>query len=201
MGRRARSLTALSILAALAASCGERAARAEFERASRAAAEARAEAACQLLGTRLLAELTGALGRGTTVDGLEVCARVAQELTAEARSGVKVARTSLRPRNPLNAPDAFERAHLERWNSALARGEPIGPVAEVLPAAQDTSELRYLSPIRTLDLCLRCHGRPADLEPEVRAALERLYPEDQATGYAPGDLRGAFTARVPLGSP
>ena len=30
-------------------------------------------------------------------------------------------------------------------------------------------------------------------DPELRAALQRAYPRDAATGYAPGELRGAFT--------
>jgi hypothetical protein len=32
----------------------------------------------------------------------------------------------------------------------------------------------------------------------VRAALEERYPEDDAIGFKPGDLRGAVSVRVPL---
>jgi hypothetical protein len=45
---------------------------------------------------------------------------------------------------------------------------------------------------------LACHGPEEALQPEVRAALDQRYPEDRATGYAAGDLRGAFWAEVPL---
>ena len=41
-----------------------------------------------------------------------------------------------------------------------------------------------------LPLCLTCHG--AALSPDVEAALAESYPEDHATGYSAGDLRGAF---------
>ncbi|MGM0774574.1 MAG: c-type heme family protein, partial [Pseudomonadota bacterium] len=37
---------------------------------------------------------------------------------------------------------------------------------------------------------LGCHGKSID--PEVKAKLDELYPEDQATGFSEGDLRGAF---------
>jgi catalase-peroxidase len=33
--------------------------------------------------------------------------------------------------------------------------------------------------------------------PEVRAAVSRLYPADEATGFAVGDLRGAFVVEWP----
>ncbi|MCA1791466.1 MAG: DUF3365 domain-containing protein, partial [Thioalkalivibrio sp.] len=39
--------------------------------------------------------------------------------------------------------------------------------------------------------CLTCHG--SDVGGDIKHALERLYPDDQATGYAEGDVRGAFT--------
>ena len=41
-------------------------------------------------------------------------------------------------------------------------------------------------------VCLSCHGPPGSLDPEVTTALKNLYPQDEATGYRMGDLRGAF---------
>ena len=43
--------------------------------------------------------------------------------------------------------------------------------------------------------CLACHGET--LAEPVAQAIDRLYPEDQARGYQPGDLRGAFTITWP----
>jgi len=42
--------------------------------------------------------------------------------------------------------------------------------------------------------CLLCHGAP---EPALKAEIDRLYPQDQATGFRPGELRGAFTVSAP----
>jgi len=38
--------------------------------------------------------------------------------------------------------------------------------------------------------CLLCHG--TNLSPEIGQALADLYPEDRATGFTEGDIRGAF---------
>jgi hypothetical protein len=36
------------------------------------------------------------------------------------------------------------------------------------------------------------------LQPELKAEILRLYPNDQATGFRAGDLRGAFTVTQTL---
>lgn len=50
---------------------------------------------------------------------------------------------------------------------------------------------RYMKAIPTKGLCLTCHGE-ALTEP-VKATLAELYPEDKATGFKVGDIRGAFS--------
>jgi hypothetical protein len=44
-------------------------------------------------------------------------------------------------------------------------------------------------------LCLVCHGET--LAPEIAAQIAAQYPEDQATGFADGDLRGVFWVEFP----
>jgi hypothetical protein len=36
------------------------------------------------------------------------------------------------------------------------------------------------------------------VKPEVLAVIRKHYPEDQATGFKLGQLRGAFTLKKPL---
>lgn len=45
--------------------------------------------------------------------------------------------------------------------------------------------------------CLRCHG--ATLAPEVSGSIRKNYPADEATGFEPGQLRGAVVVRWPAG--
>ena len=66
------------------------------------------------------------------------------------------------------------------------------------PALADTVVVRenepvFYRPIRIgVDVCLKCHGDAESLAPEVSDRLAELYPDDRATGFAMGDLRGAF---------
>ena len=50
--------------------------------------------------------------------------------------------------------------------------------------------------IPTGELCLLCHGETID--PDIAAAIDKAYPEDQARGFSLGDIRGAFTLSKPL---
>ena len=58
-------------------------------------------------------------------------------------------------------------------------------------------ELGAFLPIKLAAPCLACHGPADDLDEDVRSALAESYPDDQATGFAEGDLRGWFWIEVP----
>jgi hypothetical protein len=61
--------------------------------------------------------------------------------------------------------------------------------------AIDKNTVGYAEPIYMQPLCVTCHG--ANLAPDLQKKLDELYPTDQATGYAAGDLRGIFWAELP----
>jgi hypothetical protein len=149
------------------------------------------------------AELTGrlqkALAAGGPVEAIEVCHTAAPAIAAaqSGRSGWEVGRTSLRLRNPSNAPDAWERAVLEGFEARKAAGEDVARMEHAEIVKEDGGRaFRYMKAIPTAALCTACHG--SDLEPAVAAALAELYPADRATGFAVGDIRGAFTIRQPM---
>jgi hypothetical protein len=56
---------------------------------------------------------------------------------------------------------------------------------------------RYLRALPTVELCTQCHGPADKLSPAVTAQLKALYPDDRATGYKVGDIRGAMTLSRP----
>ncbi len=158
-----------------------------------------ASAAADALAGTLLPELQGALQSGGATAAVEVCAGRAQAITAEvqerfASDGVRIRRTSLRVRNPANAPDEFERAWLE---GAASGGGTPQPLAEAV-AEDGGHELRYLRPLMTIELCVQCHGPVEQIAPEVRGLIAEWYPADAATGFAPGEVRGAISVRVAL---
>ena len=157
---------------------------------------ARARSATEELGGRLKAELGVQLASGTPAIAIDVCSQIAPAATRElSHDGLEIRRTSLRHRNPGNAPDPWERAALERYAEIVAGGGQPGELHEVDAAG---GELRYLRPIMVGGSCLLCHGAEEQLDPQVRQRLAERYPEDRATGFAAGDLRGAFSVRVRL---
>lgn len=160
------------------------------------AALGRARAAADELGHRLLTELAQRLDSDGPAAAIGVCSQIAPEAAAEiSREGVRIRRVSLRPRNPGNAADAWERAWLERFAGVVAGG---GEPSEVHEIDESGGELRFVRPIRTGAVCVSCHGPVEDLDAGVRRRLAELYERDQATGYSVGDLRGAFSVRVRL---
>lgn len=162
---------------------------------------AAARQAVQQFSAELKEALTGAIRDGGPVNGIEVCKLQAPGIaeTAATRAGfTRVGRTSLKVRNPDNAPDALERAVLADFEARKAAGADPATLehAVIVTGADGRHELRYLKAIPTAAVCLNCHG--SALKPEVAAKIDALYPSDAARGFAEGDLRGAFTLRKPL---
>lgn len=140
-------------------------------------------------------ELGGALKQAVQEEGfaraIETC-RLASPQMEQARSdaNLHIRRISERFRNPDHKPDPFEASVLAQWQSDLAAGTRPG----VLSADTDQG-FRVMKPILIDNgLCLQCHGAPAAMNPDAAREIARLYPDDRATGYAMGDLRGAFSA-------
>ena len=153
----------------------------------------------QFAGT-LQGELKSALQQGGPVAAVEVCEDRAPAIAAELseQSGWDVGRTSLKTRNKAtNTPDEWEREVLEQFESRKAGGEsPKGMFYEAVVQTDAGQVYRYMQAIPTQEVCLACHGK--DIAPDVAAALDEVYPDDQARGFAVGDIRGAFTLSKPL---
>ncbi|MDW7644251.1 MAG: DUF3365 domain-containing protein [Desulfuromonadales bacterium] len=147
----------------------------------------------------LKGELESAIRTQGPVEAVSVCQQKAPAIAARLsrESGGKVARTSLRLRNPANAPDAWERQVLERFEQLRKQGkDPTSLEYSEVVSTEGRRELRYMKAIPMGSICLLCHGQ--DIDADVQEALKRLYPQDQATGFSPGDIRGAFTVTRPL---
>jgi len=57
---------------------------------------------------------------------------------------------------------------------------------------------RYMKAIPVQPLCLTCHGSPDAVPASVQARLRTEYPQDRATGYSVGQVRGGVTVKRPL---
>jgi hypothetical protein len=166
------------------------------------APEALASQARALAGNLTLSlqgELFAAMKAGGPVNALGVCREKAPGIAAATAAGTpwRIARTALKLRNPGNAPDAWETARLEEFGKRLAGGEDLAAIESFdVVEVEGRPTFRYMKAIGTTSPCLNCHG--ASLKPEIAAKLKELYPEDQAVGFAAGQLRGAFTLSRPL---
>ncbi|MFW2403229.1 MAG: Tll0287-like domain-containing protein [Gammaproteobacteria bacterium] len=141
-------------------------------------------------GGELKQALTDAMSSSGPVAAIDVCRLQAPAIAARIseRTGLRVARTSARTRNSGNAASDWQIAVLDGWQAQRAQGEDLR-MADYFEQRPDGG-FRYMKPILTQPLCLTCHG--AALSPGVEAALAESYPADRATGYAEGDIRGAF---------
>ena len=107
---------------------------------------------------------------------------------------IDFSRTALGVRTPADAPDAWERQQMEQMSFMLDAG--VDPetleIAEIVTEGE-TKLFRWMRPILMSDSCLACHGEAID--PRVKLLLGQEYPFDDASGYAAGQLGGAYSVR------
>lgn len=146
---------------------------------------------------KLSKELADALAQGGAAAALPVCSEKAPRIAAEVGKahGVALRRATAKPRNPRNAADAAESQVLLDFAAALARKEK--PVPRTVANADGS--VTFFAPIVLGNaLCLQCHGAPGqDIAPATLAAIRENYPEDRATGFKLGDLRGLWRVTFP----
>jgi hypothetical protein len=153
-------------------------------------------------GAELMGKLQAAMAEGGPVAAVEICQveapAIASRLSRE--TGWQVHRVGTRVRNPhTGQPDAWEQFALQELDRRVREGEQPGQLVIATTVKEPQGDAyRYMRAIVTGPLCVACHGAPEQQSPELRAALGKAYPHDAATGYSPGQLRGAFSLRRPV---
>lgn len=168
--------------------------------AADALALARANEAATTLAQNLRTRLQAELAKGDLAAAARACAEEAQAITAQVRGEqqVRVGRASLRLRNASNGGPTWVRDWLTTTGERPAEGVP--PVSEVRDT-EDGRVARVIRPIAVEAPCLACHGPSGGIDPGIQSLLAERYPNDQATGYALGDLRGALWAEAVVAKP
>tara|TARA_Y100000296_G_scaffold49563_1_gene56793 strand:- start:354 stop:956 length:603 start_codon:yes stop_codon:yes gene_type:complete len=148
------------------------------------------------LGGALKSRLKQAIQSGGLEAGVQEC-QLAAEPIAEglSQNGWEVGRTALKVRNPNNAPDEWEREQLALFTSLLEKAklegkQPSMPM-DTSKYNSDSGEFRYMMAIQQGQVCMACHG--GQVAPSVKDTILKHYPNDEATGFELGELRGAFT--------
>ena len=123
------------------------------------------------------------------IETISACQIEAPKIAYElSKQGIKVGRTSHKLRNPNNTAPAWVTPVLADY---LANSESAFPRS----IAIDAQTSGYVEPIKIKPLCLSCHGE--QLADSVASKIAALYPEDRATGFRVGDLRGVFWIEFP----
>ncbi|MTI63278.1 DUF3365 domain-containing protein [Methylophaga sp.] len=163
---------------------------------SKQAFEDDAKAAIKELATSLKSSLLAAMNDGGPAEAVSVCNLIAPSLAAEIskKYGLEIDRTSLKVRNPANEADAWETDVLQRFETRLAGGEAIQKLtfSEKVETGP-TPQWRMMKAIPTDKVCLSCHG--SKIAEPVQARIDTHYPDDMATGFKLGEIRGAFSVK------
>lgn len=143
--------------------------------------------------------LLNEIGKGGFPNAIRVCSELAREITRTlaSQTGHDIRRVSLKYRNHKNIPDDHERkklGELERLNRLKRLPEESVEVIK----EKGGRYLRYMKPLVIAPLCITCHGPIENIPSEVQDVLREKYPEDRATGFLVGDLRGAISVKIQL---
>lgn len=135
----------------------------------------------------LLGELMGSIQTNGVASSIEVCKTKAPELARSISEDMqlRIGRTSFQLRSTENQPPS--------WAESFVSDR----VANEVNVSLADESLGVLLPIPLKEACIKCHG-PADaIVTEVASAITKHYPDDKATGFAEGDVRGYFWVEVP----
>ena len=136
-------------------------------------------------------QLLEAIESGGPAHAIDICSSQAPEIANKLsqETGWQIRRVSLKPRNSDSAEaDDWERKTLLWFEQQQEKQEPP---ANMIHAEIVESRFRFMKAQPVEALCLNCHGET--LVPEVSVAIKQHYPNDQATGYSLGQIRGAIS--------
>jgi hypothetical protein len=140
--------------------------------------------------------LQNALQVGGVENAIDFCKLNATPLvdSLSEQFGAEIKRVSLKARNPNDKPNDLEKELLEAYAYQWKDSIPLKSNVQVLNAHQ----YLFTKPILVENaLCLSCHGTNDNgLLKESDDFIKSKYPDDQATGYEIGDLRGIWSITI-----
>jgi hypothetical protein len=144
-------------------------------------------AAKETLFQKLSGRLMQAMGEQGPAAAIEVCQKEASKIATEVgdAAGLRIGRTGVRLRNQKNEPP--------EWAKPLTQQRIDTPTFVTL----SNGDAAALLPIKLQGQCLMCHGPKEQIAPVISDQLAILYPQDQATGFQEGELRGWFWIQQP----
>ncbi|MFC4872223.1 Tll0287-like domain-containing protein [Negadavirga shengliensis] len=146
----------------------------------------------------LIGALQGAIAGKGVAGAIGFCHEEALPITQKTaeKHRVKIKRVSSKNRNPDNAPNEDEQ---EVWDAYVYNAENNVDNRPNIQKIDGGETLLYTRAIQIpSSLCLNCHGEPGkDIDETTLGTIHQIYPEDKATGYKVGDLRGMWSIYLP----
>lgn len=119
-------------------------------------------------------------------EAVKVCNIKAPEIAQQVSTkDIKIGRVSIKNRNPDNYPQDWMLNYIQDFKKNKIDKSHI-----IVKLKNGKSGL--LKPIHTMPLCLNCHGE--NISAELHEVIKQKYPNDKATGYKVGEIRGFFWA-------
>ena len=161
------------------------------------------------------------------VNVFPVCSQIAPGIAGDfsRATGYNIRRVTLQPRNARNRADAWEAKQLEDFATMAEQGKPrtLFQVTKPDGGTLNTKEyeatafvqeegVEYFRYMRSITMpphpadpgpnpklpCQLCHGTLDKLPPGLKEAIYAEYPYDMALGFKTGDIRGAWTIKIPI---
>ena len=141
-------------------------------------------------------KLKNAIQNGGVENAISFCNLNAMPLidSLSSKFSTEIRRVSLKVRNPNDHPDNLEREILEAYAYQWKDSIPLQTNVQAL----EEGKYLFTKPILIDNtLCLGCHGTPENgLLKQTADFIKLKYPNDKATGYQIGDLRGIWSITI-----
>jgi hypothetical protein len=139
----------------------------------------------QQFGKILKTELKAGLKKSPEA-AVETCYLKAPEIqNTVSDKNITIGRVSLKNRNPNNSPKKWMLDYIDQFHQKKIKKAYITTKLE-------HNKTGLLKPIRTMPLCLKCHG--SNIDKALYKIIKKKYPNDKAIGYETGEIRGFFWA-------
>lgn len=136
----------------------------------------------------LSSELQNAMSDGGVENAVKYCNLKAMPITDSLaiKYNVEIRRTSDKIRNLSNKASAQELKTIANYKKSLLEGKQLKH-----QVVSHNDEYTFYAPILINDMCLKCHGNKSDIS--SYDVITNLYPNDLATGYKSGQVRGIWS--------
>lgn len=130
--------------------------------------------------------------QGGPLQAISFCNEQALPITDQLseKYNVTIKRTSNKLRNTKNKPTEREKQIIDNYINLQKIEKNLMPIVEI----DNTNKKHFYAPITIKANCLVCHGKIGEaVNAKTDSVINIFYPNDKATGYKEGDVRGIWS--------